>query len=658
MNHYRTHTSGRLLSAVLIATFIPLSVPVDAQNFSADSDRSIREVRTERGHRAVADELIVQYAGESTFRVERLPRGKSLRDAEAEFESLPGVVYAEPNYIAEAFMVPNDTNYGYQWHFSTIGMESAWDISTGNGVVVAVIDTGVAYEDFTQSFRSYYRAPDLAQTNFVAGYDYINNDSHPNDDNGHGTHVAGTIAGSTNDTYGVAGIAFNASIMPIKVLDRRGSGTYDAVANGIRYAADNGAKVINLSLGGTASSQTLLDAVAYAHGKGVTVVAASGNNGSSSVSYPAAYDQYVIAVGATRYDNARAPYSNYGSSLDLVAPGGDTSVDQNGDGYGDGILQQTFTGSNYGAFGFYYFQGTSMATPHVAGVAALVLAHGNATTPQEVRSALEETATDLGAVGRDNTYGFGLVNPVTALSWGTPPPPPVYACSDGLDNDGDSFTDYPSDVGCTGATDTDEVDPPPPPPPPVYACSDGIDNDDDTFVDYPADLGCADAIDTDETDPPPPPPPPTDIEVFTDSFEISEWNGLWSEDSQNDWFRSTQRETLGTRSAEVDGGANNASLTSIGISLAGKSNATITFDWFIENGLDTGEYVAFDVSTNGGSSWTEYARLRGNVDTENIWHSESIEVTSTSSVAIRFRATMNGSTEDANVDNVVVVAHD
>ncbi len=611
----------KIASVALIASFIPLSLPggIPAIDSFRDNARDeIRTVRTERGHRAVEDEIIVQYKGERTFRVEQLPRGKSLKDAQIEFESRGDVVYAEPNYIAEAFMVPNDPYYSYQWNFPKIGMESAWDLGTGAGVTVAVIDTGVAYETYTQDLRKYYLAPDLAGTTFVPGYDFVNNDSHPNDDHGHGTHVTGTIAGTTNDNYGVAGIAFGAKIMPIKVLDRRGSGTYSAIANGIRFAADNGAAVINMSLGGSASSATMASAVQYAYDKGVTIVAASGNDGAGSVSYPAAYDDYVLAVGATRFDNTKAPYSNWGTSLDLVAPGGDASVDQNGDGYGDGILQQTFSGTNYGAFGYYFFQGTSMASPHVAGVAALVIAKGNATTPTDVRTALESSADDLGVAGRDTIYGYGLVDPVGALSWigGPPPPPPVFACSDGIDNDGDTFTDYPSDPGCTDATDSDEVDPPPPPP------------------------------------------PPSEVEVFYDSFEVSEWNGLWTEDSQNDWFRSTQRATNGSRSAEVDGTANNASITSILVHLAGKSNATVTFDWFIESGLDSGEYLAFDISTNGGSSWTEYAQLRGNVDTENVWHSDSFEVSSTSSVVLRFRGTMSGSTEDANVDNVVVVAHD
>jgi len=371
----------------------------------------------------VEGELVVKFKNDQKpFRVIKLPQGKSVREARQEFELRDDVEYAEPNYIARAYFVPNDPFYSFQWHldgpaFGGIHTEAAWDTSNGAGAVVAVIDTGVAYENYDEGRgKKYYLAPDLANTSFVPGYDFVNDDTHPNDDEGHGTHVTGTIAQSTNNSLGVAGVAFGASIMPVKVLDGNGSGTYADVASGIRWAADNGAKVINLSLGGSSPATVLEEAVAYAYTLGVTIVAAAGNDGLGVVGYPAAYDDYVIAVGATRYDETRAYYSNYGASLDLVAPGGDVTVDQNGDGYGDGVLQQTF-GNRTNDWGYYFYQGTSMATPHVAGVAALVIANGNATTPDEVRSALESTADDLGASGRDDFYGQGLVNAEMALTW-------------------------------------------------------------------------------------------------------------------------------------------------------------------------------------------------------------------------------------------------
>ncbi len=328
----------------------------------------------------------------------------------------PNVEYAELNYIAHAFMVPDDSYYGYQWHLDNathggIGMEQAWDISTGSGVIVAVVDTGV---------RS--GGPDGIDT-IIAGWDFVNSDNNPTDDEGHGTHVAGTIAQNTNNGAGVAGVAFNCSIMPVKVLDAGGSGSYAWIADGIRYAADHGAKVINMSLGGRFGSITLESAVAYAYGKGVTIVCASGNNGSRKfVSYPAAYDAYCIAVGATRYDEEVAYYSNCGNSLDLTAPGGDLNVDQNGDTYGDGVLQETFDAAS-GDWGYWFYQGTSMASPHVAGVAALIISKGIATAPDDVRNVLESTAEDKGPTGWDSRYGYGIVDAYAALTYGVNPPP-------------------------------------------------------------------------------------------------------------------------------------------------------------------------------------------------------------------------------------------
>jgi len=261
---------------------------------------------------------------------------------------------------------------------------------------------------------TYEQAPDLAGTSFVAGYDFINNDAHANDDNSHGTHVTGTVAQTTNNNLGVAGVAFKTTIMPVKVLSAAGSGTYQQVADGIYYAVNNGADIINLSLGGSSPSAILEDAVAYAYNNGVTVIAASGNSNAGSCDYPAAYDAYVIAVGATQYDETKAPYSNYGPSLDVVAPGGNVEVDQNNDGYGDGVLQNTF-GDTPVDWAYWFYQGTSMSTPHVSGVAALLLARNPTLTPDRIRNALESTAEDLGNPGRDDTNGWGLIDAQAAL---------------------------------------------------------------------------------------------------------------------------------------------------------------------------------------------------------------------------------------------------
>jgi serine protease len=413
------------ISYLLVFILLLVFLPVSSVNAASDGPRVYKD-RGVVNAGFVPDEIVVKFKNDhKPFRVIKAPEGK-VKEKVQEYALRPDVVYAEPNYYAQAYAAPNDPLYKYQWNFADpanggIGMEAAWGQSTGGGVIVAIIDTGIAYE----SYGGYVQAPDLAGTAFVPGYDFVNNDNHANDDNSHGTHVAGTVAQSTNNGVGVAGIAYNAKLMPIKVLDKRGSGSYANIALGIRYAADNGAKVINMSLGGPVPAQVLEDALAYAYGLGVTIVAAAGNDATGTVGYPAAYDAYVIAVGATRLDKQLAYYSNWGTSLDLVAPGGDVNVDQNGDGYGDGILQNTFNPSTkrVGDFGYYFFQGTSMASPHVAGAAALVIANGIATKPADVQKVLQDTAVDLGAAGRDDRYGYGLVNVAAAL--GQPVEPPV-----------------------------------------------------------------------------------------------------------------------------------------------------------------------------------------------------------------------------------------
>ena len=351
----------------------------------------------------------------------KVPAGKTPKQLIELYNREPDIEYAELNYYAYTHFVPNDPLYSFQWHFNDtdagINIESAWDITTGDpNVIVAVVDTGVAYEDYSGRFGL---APDLANTNFVAGYNFVKNNEHANDDDGHGTHVTGTIAQSTNNGIGVAGIAFNCSIMPVKVLASRGqvaSGSHADIASGIYFAADNGAHVINMSLGGTSGSTTLQNALAYAYNQGVTIICSAGNGGAGApASYPAAYDAYCIAVAATRFDKTKAPYSTTGSFVDVAAPGGDLNVDQNGDGYVDGILQQTFD-RNPKDWGYWFYQGTSMAAPHVSGVAALLISTG-VTHPDDVREALEATAEDLGTPGKDTEYGWGFIDAYAALNY-------------------------------------------------------------------------------------------------------------------------------------------------------------------------------------------------------------------------------------------------
>ena len=525
------------------------------------------------------DEIIVKFKNKTNFERISLPSGLSINKALTNYQSRNDVEYAEPNYIAHTFYTPNDPYYSLQWGFdnnsnSGINTEEAWNTSKGQGVVVAVIDTGIAYEN--NGFW-YQKAPDFANTCFVPGYDFANNDSHPNDDNGHGTHVAGTIAQSTNNNAGTAGIAFESCLMPVKVLNRQGSGSYADIADGIRWAADRGADVINLSLGGPSDASYLKDAVAYAHGKGVTIVAAAGNDGQNSLSYPAAYNDYVISVGATRFDKNLAPYSNHGAGLDLVAPGGDLNVDQNGDGYGDGILQQTF-GNNPRDFGYWFFQGTSMASPHVAAAAALLISNGNATTPSQIQQALQETATDLGSSGWDSTYGHGLINAAAALSWSS------------------------------GNT---------------------------------------------------PPPPPTSSQIFFDDFQ----NGFskWIESNEFDWNieKPRERSVPGSDSSNLVAHADNCDSYCVitlanPINLSEYSSATLNFDRFIDNAIDTGEYLR--VEAFNGSSWNTIFYWTNRSGDDNEWHTEVFDLSSylTSNFNLRFTAKASSASEELEIDNVLI----
>jgi serine protease len=222
--------------------------------------------------------------------------------------------------------------------------------------------------------------------------------------------VSGTIAQSTNNGVGVAGVAPEAAIMPLKVLDASGRGGWGGIAAAIRYAADHGANVINMSLGGGMSSKTVQRAIDYAHEKGVLIVAAAGNSSRGKVDYPARHD-HVVAVGAVRFDRTLTFYSSYGTGLDVVAPGGDLRVDQNEDGMPDGVVQNTLVGGDPSRFDYLAWQGTSMASPHVAGVGALLYAAG-VHDPDTIERMLEQSADDLGDARR---YGSGLVQASSAL---------------------------------------------------------------------------------------------------------------------------------------------------------------------------------------------------------------------------------------------------
>lgn len=348
------------------------------------------------------------YAG---FKLLTIPSYVTVLEMVRQLSREPSVLYSSPNLYRRAHLIPNDPYYNYQWHLPRMNCNYAWDFSTGAGALVALLDSGVAYE----TAGIYAQAPDLAGALFAPGYDFVNLDAFPDDDYGHGTHMAGCIAQATNNLLGVAGVAFNSTIMPVKVMDSTGSTTITSEVDGIYFAANNGARVINMSLGGPGTVATEQAAVTYAYNAGVTVICSAGNAGSSVPEYPASYTE-CISVSSVRYDYTLPTYSNYGSYIDICSPGGDLTVDQNLDGFGDGILQQTFSPPNYSTFYYYFMEGTSPASALVSGVAALVVSKSTVPlTSLQVTGILEGSATDLGTAGWDQYYGYGLVNAYLAV---------------------------------------------------------------------------------------------------------------------------------------------------------------------------------------------------------------------------------------------------
>lgn len=358
----------------------------------------------------------VKRAGEPLgVTVVKLARGASVADALRGYRVSPLVEYAEQDGYAYATATPNDPYYDDQWHYPAINLPTAWDTVKGSPVIVAVVDTGIRFNH-----------PDITGIT-VQGWDFVSNDSNPTDpgcstdttEPSHGTHVSGTIAALTDNATGVAGVnwggATGIKIMPIRVLDGCGSGSDADVAAGIDYARAHGAKIVNLSLGGIGPSTTLENAVTDAVAAGVTVVAAAGNDSADIASGPFIPANYsnVITVAATRCDNAQASYSNFGSAVDIAAPGGDFTNTCAPAGPGGDFVLST-SGSPATGNGYWWFIGTSMATPHVSGVLALLIARGF-TDPAALQARLESTATDLGAAGKDTIFGSGLVNAASAV---------------------------------------------------------------------------------------------------------------------------------------------------------------------------------------------------------------------------------------------------
>jgi len=395
------------------------------------------------------------------FDIMAIPSDADPESAAAAMRQRADVDYAQPRYRNHAMARPNDTLYANQWNFPAIDMERVWDIQPGasSNIIVAVLDSGMAFRTGTMRYNSSFAfrltpfgpqypalgqvdvpfaaAPELGpsgSTRFVSPHDFIWGNELPLDLDGHGTHVAGTIGQLTNNNSGTAGMAYNVRLMPVKVIDGVWDyifdspfvGTDDVVARGVRYAADNGAKVINLSIGredgGPATVVT--DAMRYAVSRGCFIAVASGNsradgNQPNRLAQGAPQIDGMVAVGAVGRTLDLAYYSTTASYVEISAPGGD----QRQGGISDGILQQTLDLDQLeiytrppraDSFAYEYFQGTSMATPHVSGFAALLMQQG-ITNPAAIEAAMKQFAIDKGVPGRDDSYGFGLINPRATL---------------------------------------------------------------------------------------------------------------------------------------------------------------------------------------------------------------------------------------------------
>lgn len=326
-----------------------------------------------------------------------VPDSENSHKAVLEFrnEFADKIDYAELDAQISPSMVPNDTNFNKQWGLPKINAPSGWDITQGSSSVkIAVLDTGVNVNH-----------PDLINK-LAPGWNVVDNNNDVTDLNGHGTLMMGIAGGQTNNNIGIAGLGIEPKIMMVRISNNAYGWAYSSdMAEAIIYAADNGAKVISISFGGTSASTTVRNAVNYAVSKGVFITAAAGNSGSSQVNYPAAYDN-VVAVGATDSNDQKASWSNFGPWVDVTSPGVSIySTNENG--------------------GYSYSSGTSPATPFVAGLAALMLSKNPNLTPLQVENYIESFSDDLGSNGRDDIFGYGRINAVKTLSAVTNQSPPV-----------------------------------------------------------------------------------------------------------------------------------------------------------------------------------------------------------------------------------------
>ncbi|OGD39338.1 MAG: hypothetical protein A2V45_15455 [Candidatus Aminicenantes bacterium RBG_19FT_COMBO_58_17] len=343
----------------------------------------------------------------------RIPDWASVEVMSYALSQNPDVVYAGPNYSARIMVTPNDTLFRYQYALNNTGQEigapgspsgkpkadikatAGWGEAKGTAeTVIAIIDSGVDFEH-----------PDIKNKFISRGRDFANDDWDATDDNGHGTYVAGIAAADTNNDEGMAGVAWNCRILPVKVTDNEGTAWYDDVIDGILWAADNGAHVINLSLGGDAPDDSLRDALRYAHDKGV-VIAASAGNDDTAVFYPAAYDAYCLAVAATDYDDARASWSCFGPEVDVAAPGE----------WVLSIVPTWYWGPD--SLPYAFGSGTSSSAPHVAGLAAVIKGLKPWLTVDEIMNVIRYSSDDVNSgehSGRDDYIGYGRINMEKAL---------------------------------------------------------------------------------------------------------------------------------------------------------------------------------------------------------------------------------------------------
>jgi serine protease len=386
--------------------------------FQEPTDEAIQE----RAIRAAGGASARKSAFGARYRV-ILKEGVSVPQALGRLATMGEVAYATPNHVRHASFVPNDPLFMYQWNLQLVHCERTWDIQQGDpSVAVAIVDTGVAFEDFGQ----FAAAPDWGPTRFITGLNVFSGDSHANDDNGHGTNVASIVAEAGNNAIGYAGFAFGTNLMPLKALAADGSGDDFSIAEVIDYArtftlnGQNPVKVINMSLGGPGDDPTLDAALDRAYAAGITLVAAAGNDHGGPVSFPAAH-QNVIAVGAVDSNSVVTDYSNVGPEIAVVAPGGSGNPCPP-----VGTCTTIVATQNFDVFNLQYnvftydigYAGTSQATPHVAAVAALLYRQG-ITSPAAILAVIQQTAQHLGsgAAGtRNDQYGYGLVRPDLALA--------------------------------------------------------------------------------------------------------------------------------------------------------------------------------------------------------------------------------------------------